>query len=64
MDTLYQIIEVEKIIKIKEGLGKDASFEKELVRSWKQWLKKHPNHIPVATTAKSTGIKASVRGKQ
>ena len=33
-----QIKLVEKTIKIKESHGKDASYEKDLVKSWKEYL--------------------------
>lgn len=39
-DIEYQISETEKIIKIKEKEGKDASVEKSFVKSWKKWLKR------------------------
>jgi len=35
---LKQIHYVEENIKLKERLGKDASFEMELVEAWREWL--------------------------
>ena len=35
-----QIKYVEDNIVLKESLGKDATFEKGLVKAWKQWLRK------------------------
>ena len=34
----YQISETEKIIKLKKDAGKDASFEKALIKEWKNYL--------------------------
>ncbi|KKK66644.1 hypothetical protein LCGC14_2962030 [marine sediment metagenome] len=39
-DIEFQISETEKIIEIKKQCGKDASFEKTLVKSWKEWLRR------------------------
>ena len=39
-DIEFQISETEKIIEIKKQCGKDASFEKSLVKAWKEWLRR------------------------
>ena len=37
-DLEYEIRVVEETIAIKEKMGKDASFEKGLVKEWKRYL--------------------------
>ena len=37
-DLEKEISSVEEVIAIKEKMGKDASFEKELVTEWKRYL--------------------------
>ena len=39
-DIEFQISETEKLIKLKKLLGKDASFEKSMVKAWKEWLRR------------------------
>ncbi len=39
-DIEFQISETEKIIEIKEQCGEDASFEKSMVKAWKEWLRR------------------------
>jgi len=51
-----QIEYVEDCIKLKRKLGKDATFEKDLVKSWKLWKRKHGDKLeypPDALQSKS-----------
>ena len=59
-----QIAEIEKLI--EAGKGKDMSFEKSLVKSWKRYLpggRYHYKMPPEATKSKTGRFMAKGRGK-
>jgi len=53
-DIARKIIEVEKIIKLKRKVGKDATFEEELVKSWRKFFKQHYPTEPLPDALRAT----------
>ncbi len=56
MSIKYEIQSIEKTIRLKEKAGEEASFEKELVKSYKAYLKKHGEIPSKPTKSKSDGV--------